>query len=121
MFFASEADPEPRIIAPKLRSLLLDDLDVTASHLRLVQSLNPSQLTLQYIRLPSLRHLAGFKDIRRLVFGAQSVAEPDTYMIEDEIFDYLCDTDPIVWSKLEEIVVKGEGWAESIQKTHLNS
>ena len=36
-------------------------------------------------------------------------AYPDTYVIEDNIFDYLCNTNPPVWAKLEEIVIKGEG------------
>jgi len=55
MFFASEANQEPRMVAPRLQSLLLDKVEVIPGHLRLLQSLNPSQLTLNDINLESLR------------------------------------------------------------------
>ena len=104
IFFASEINQEPLIIAPCLQSLLLDNVDVTPGHHRLVQSLNPSELT--------FHNLSGFSIISRLVLGALNCAEPDAYVIEADIFDYLCDTNPPVWPKLEEIVIREEGLAE---------
>jgi len=112
IFFASEINQEPLIIAPCLQSLPLDNIDVTPGHHRLVQSLNPSELTLHCIDLESFHNLRGFNNIRRLVLGALNCAEPDTYVIEDDIFDYLCDTNPPVWPKLEEIVIREERLAE---------
>ena len=112
MFFASEANQEPRIVAPRLQSLLLDNVEVIPGHLRLLQSLNQSQPTLNVINLKSFRNLGGIRNISHVVFGTRSCAEPGTWLVPDGIFDFLCDTNPPVWPKLESVVVVGGGLAK---------
>jgi len=115
MFFASEADPEPRIVAPRLESLILDELDVTPGHRRLLQSLNPSQLALRYMEREWILNLSCLKNVRRLVFGGQRTQGDAAPVIEDAIFELLCDTSPPIWPKLEEIVIEGGGEQTEIE------
>jgi len=94
MFFASEADLEPRIAAPRLESLILDNLHVTPGHHRLVQSLNTTQLALQHIGSESIQNLSSFKVIRRLVFGGQNLSKEGPLVLDDYIPEFLCDASP---------------------------